>query len=230
MLKNLVVVVVVLVCTTFVVVGQPVVNSAVNGASYFTPPNPSSSVNGIPPIAQGSIFVVFGTGMGPAALVQATTFPLQTALSGTSISVTSGGQTVSPYMVYTLAGQLAAILPSTTPVGAATLTVTYNNQTSKPFAINVTKSVPGIFTINSQGTGPGVAQVALSSTNYPLNNLTTPGTPGSYMVLYGTGLGPISGPDNVPPGAVSTGGTVTVTIGGTAATVTVCRARASISG
>jgi len=219
MFKNLVVILVVLVSTTFVVVGQPVVSSAVNGASYLTPPNPSATVNGIPPIAQGSIFVVFGTGMGPAALVQATSFPLQTTLSGTSISVTSGGQTVSPYMVYTLAGQLAAILPSTTPVGTATLTVTYNNQTSKSITINVTKAVPGIFTINSQGTGPGVAQVALSSTNIKLNNLTTPGTPGSVMILYGTGLGPISGPDNVPPGAVSTGGTVTVTIGGTAATV-----------
>ena len=218
MLKNLLVVLVVLVGTTFAV-AQPVVNSAVNAASYLTPPNPSSTVTGIPPIAQGSIFVVFGTGMGPSALVQATSFPLNTTLSGTSISITSGGQTVSAYMVYTLAAQVAAILPSTTPTGSATLTVTYNNQTSKAFTINVTKAVPGIFTINSQGTGPGVAQVALSSTNIRLNNLTTPGTPGSVMILYGTGLGPISGPDNVAPGAVSTGGTVTVTIGGTAATV-----------
>src|SRR5258708_6628595 len=39
------------------------------------------------------------------------------------------------------------------------------------------------------------------------------------MIVYGTGLGPISGADNTPPGAVSTGGTVTVTVGGKAATV-----------
>jgi len=123
-------------------------------------------------------------------------------------------------MVYAFPTQLAAILPSSTPVGSATLTVTSSGQTSKPINIVVTKAVPGIFTWNAQGFGAGVAQVAFSGTDIELNNLTTPGTPGSVMILYGTGLGPISGvADNVPPGAVSPSGTVTVTVGGKQATV-----------
>jgi uncharacterized protein (TIGR03437 family) len=198
---------------------QPVVNSAVNAASYLTPPSSGTPATATPaPIAQGSIFVVFGTAMGGPN--QSTTLPLQTSMGGTSVSVTSGGQTVAAYMVYVFPTQLAAILPSTTPVGAATLTVTTNSQTSKSINIVVTPAVPGIFTWNAQGTGPGVAQVALSSTNILLNNLTTPGTPGAVMILYGTGLGPITGvADNVAPGPVTTPGTVTVTVGGTQATV-----------
>lgn len=154
---------------------------------------------------------------GPA---QSTTLPLSANMSGTSVSVTSGGLTVAAYMVYVFPTQLAAILPSNTPVGAATLTVTTNNQASKALNIVVTPAVPGIFTWNAQGFGPGVAQVAVTSTDIRLNNLTTPGTPGSVMILYGTGLGPISGvADNVAPGAVTTPGTVTVTVGGTQASV-----------
>src|SRR5260370_11347840 len=121
-------------------------------------------------------------------------------------------------MVHTLAPQRAAILPSNTAPGPATLTVTNNGQTSKSINIVITKSVPGIFTFNSQGFGPGIAQVAFSGTDIRLNNLTTPGTPNSVMILYGTGLGPISGGDSTPPGAVSTGGAVTVTGGGKRAT------------
>ena len=201
---------------------QPVVAAAENAASYFMPPAPSSSTPApATPIAQGSIFVVFGTGLSAGALVQAPSFPLQTQLNGTSISVTSGGQTVSALMVYTLPTQLAAILPSSTPIGAATLTVSYNGQTSKALNIVVTKSVPGIFTTNSQGYGPGIAQVALTGTDIRLNNLTTPGTPGSTMILYGTGLGPITGSDANPPGAVDLRSSeqISVTVGGFPATV-----------
>ena len=197
---------------------QPVVSSALNAASYIAPP--PQGVNASPaPLAQGSIFVVFGTGLSSAGLVQASSFPLTATLNGTSIAVSSGGQAFNALMVYTLPTQLAAILPSNTPAGAATLTVSYNGQTSKSINIVVTKSVPGIFTFNSQGYGPGIAQVAFSGTDIRLNNLTTPGLPNSVMILYGTGLGPISGGDSTPPGAVSTGGTVTVTVGGKAATV-----------
>jgi uncharacterized protein (TIGR03437 family) len=195
---------------------QPVLSSAVNSAGYQTPPK------GDVPIAQGSIFVVFGSGLAATDLVRASSFPLGASLpatNGTSISITSGGQTISAYMVYTLPAQVAAILPSATPVGPATLTLTYNGQSSAPIHIHVVQSAPGVFTTNSQGTGPAVAQVAFTATDIRANNLTTPATPGSVVVVYGTGLGPINGADNVPPGAIDISGTVTATIGGTAATV-----------
>src|ERR1700752_510007 len=82
-----------------------------NAASYADPQLPGGS------IAQGSIFNIFGSNMGPATIAYASTLPLPTSLSGTSINVTINGTTVACFMFYTSAGQVAAILPSNTPVG-----------------------------------------------------------------------------------------------------------------
>src|SRR5260221_8272765 len=91
----------------------------VSAASYLPSGFPNSG------IAQGSIFIVFGSGMGPSAIVYNNPpFPLQKQLSGTSIKATVGGTTVDAPMIYTLAGQVAAILPSITPTGDGTLTLT----------------------------------------------------------------------------------------------------------
>jgi uncharacterized protein (TIGR03437 family) len=196
---------------------QPTIGGIVNAGSYATAPldansNPIGSNN----IAQGSYFVIFGAGMGPASIVVAPGLPLQTSLpdaNGTSISISTGGQTVNAYLYYTAAGQVSAILPSNTPVGPANVTVAYNGQTSKPVAINVVKSQLGLFTQNSQGNGPTVAQVFSGSTNFRMG-LTNPAHPGDTVVIVGTGLGGISGPDNDVPGAVPVGSNVTVTIGG----------------
>ena len=70
-------------------------NGVVNAASYSAPGLPGST------IAQGSIFIVFGTGMGPVTLAQSSGFPVPTTFSGTSLSVTVGVSTVKPYILYT---------------------------------------------------------------------------------------------------------------------------------
>jgi uncharacterized protein (TIGR03437 family) len=195
-------------------VGQPVIGGIVSNASFAQAPKDSSGQPiGNNLIAQGSIFAVFGTGMGPAALTFAS-LPLPTSLpdaNGTSIAVTSGGKTVNAYMVYTLASQLAAIMPSTAAIGDATVTVTYAGKTSAPAKITVVKSQFGIFTTNSQGTGAAAAQHGADSSAILL---TTAAKPGETVVLYGTGLGPIPGADNVPPGAVQVGSNVIVTVAG----------------
>ena len=196
--------------------GQPVVTGVLNAAGYQRPPK------GDAPIAQGSMFVVFGNGLAGPDFTQPPGFPLPTTLpsgNGTAISITSGGQNIPAYVVYTLANQVAAILPSATPIGPASLTLTYNGQASASFNINVTRSAPGIFTANAQGSGPAAAQIAFSSSDVRPINLTTPAPPGSIVTLYGTGLGPLNVPDNMPPGAVVPGGTVTATIGGKSAVV-----------
>jgi hypothetical protein len=62
-------------------------NGVVNVASFALAGQPNGS------IARGSMVVIFGANMGPAALVQASTFPLPTSIGGTSIKVTSGSTT-----------------------------------------------------------------------------------------------------------------------------------------
>ena len=125
---------------------QPTIaaNGVRNSGSYAFPALPNGS------IAQGSIFVVFGTDLGPAKIVQVSSFPLPTkqGLSGTSIQVTVNGTSVYAIMLYTLSTQVAAVLPSDTPLGSGTLTVTYNGQTSNSIPINVVKSSFGIFAVN----------------------------------------------------------------------------------
>ena len=160
-------------------------NGVKNAASYANPALPNGA------IAQGSILNVFGSNMGPASLAYASTLPLPTTLSGTQVSVTVTGSTVQCFMIYTSAGQVAAILPSTTPVGTGTITVSYNAAESATAPIRVAASSFGIFTINQQGGGQAVVQDG----NYKFNSATFAFQPRETVVLWGTGLGPISGND-----------------------------------
>ena len=154
-----------------------------NSASYALQGLPNSG------IAQGSIFVVFGTGLGPSTLQKISTFPIQTTLGGTSVQVTSGGTTVDALILYTTATQLAAILPSDTPAGSATLTVTYNGQTSSPADFQVVPSTFGIYSLNQAGNGPGV----ISDASYKVPALNKSLSSGQTVIIWGTGLGPVTG-------------------------------------
>ncbi|MCC6539593.1 MAG: hypothetical protein IT162_18725 [Bryobacterales bacterium] len=171
---------------------QPRLTQVSNGASYDAA------------IAPGSIFVAFGSGLGPAAIVQAPSLPLPAALSGTSIRFTpasGGGAAFDAFMVYTLATQVSGILPSTAPPGAYNVTVTYNGQTSAAFRATVAARSFGMFTLASSGSGPAVLQNAVSATELVVNQFTAPAWPGQVMILYGTGLGAVQVADNVAPGA-----------------------------
>src|SRR5579864_2544827 len=78
-------------------VAQPSVAGIVNAASYAAMPlDANNNPIGGNSIAQGSYFVIFGSGMGPAGLVVASSLPLPTSLpdaNGTSVAISSGGQT-----------------------------------------------------------------------------------------------------------------------------------------
>ena len=166
-----------------------------NAASYTLPGLPNAG------IAQGSLFIVFGQNMGPAKIVQVSSFPLPTSagLAGTSIQITINGTSVDAIMLYTLATQVAAVLPSSTPIGTGTMTVTYNGQTSAAAPITVVKSTFGIFAVNQSGTGQAVLQNVNSATDRPFNSLTQSAQPGQVMILWGTGLGPVTGNEAAGP-------------------------------
>lgn len=199
---------------------QPTIGGVVNAASYAQALQIASKPVGNNLIAQGSMFVIFGSGMGPAALTSAPAFPLTSTLSGTTVNVSANGQTVGAYVVYTSAGQIAAILPSTTPLGNASVTVTYNNQTSASYPISVVASGFGVFTQDSQGDGPAAVQIFTSPTASSFMGLTNSAESGDTLVIYGTGLGAISVADNTPPGAVAAGSNVTINIAGQTTTAT----------
>jgi len=203
-----------------IALAQPVIGSAaVSSASYRTPGMPGSGV------AQGSIFIVFGSGLGPTPLVEATTFPLQTTMGGTSVSVTVGGAQQDAFILYTYNYGVAAILPSTTPVGSGTFTVTYNGQVSAPAPIQVVASAFGIYTLNEQGSGQAIA----TDTNYNVNTIIHTFHPGDYVTLWGTGLGAINASDAAAP-PFGNVGSVTVYVGAAAASVVTYHGRSGFAG
>ncbi len=158
----------------------------VNAANYAPADFPGGA------IAQGSIFVVFGTGLGPTTLLSATSFPLQTTLGGVSITVTQGATTVNAIPVYVYATQVAAIMPSNAPLGAVQVTLTYNNVRSAPAPAQVTQTDVALFTVPNSGSGPGAIQNFVSGP-LPTNSLTSPAKPGQVVILWATGLGPVQG-------------------------------------
>lgn len=195
---------------------QPSINKGgiVNAASSTGPGLPNSG------IARGSMFVVYGKSFGPASLVQASSYPLPTTLGGTSIKVTVGGTTVDAIMVYSSASQVAAILPSSTPLGTGTMTVTYNGQTSATEPITVVANSFGMFTLNQAGSGPAVIQNANTSTDLRVNTVTESAKPGQLVILWGTGLGAVQGNEAAGPlpGALTVD--TKVYVGGQSAAVT----------
>ena len=167
---------------------QPnITGGPVNAASFASAGLPNTN------IAQGSMFVLFGQNIGPSTQANASSFPLPSKLGGTSISATVGGTAVDAIMLYANSFQVAAILPSTVPVGTGTVTLTYNGQASNTVPIQVVASTMGIFTRNQAGTGPGVLFNFNSQADQPVNSLVTAAHPGQVLTLWGTGLGKVSG-------------------------------------
>ena len=168
---------------------QIAANGVLNAASNAYVGLPNSS------IAQGSIFTIYGTNLGPSSS-PTPSFPLQPILGGVSIQVTSGGTTTNAIPIFVGPKQVNAVLPSNTPTGAATFTVTYNGQTSAPATFQVAASSFGIFTFDSRVPGLGIITDANGK---PFLSLNSAAHPGDALVIWGTGLGPSPGDDGSAP-------------------------------
>lgn len=143
-------------------------------------------------IAQGSIFDIYGNNLGPATIAQFSGFPIPTSISGASVQVTVAGTTVDVYLFFVLKTQIVGILPSKTPIGTGTLTVTVNGQKSAAAPITVVARSIGILSLNQAGEGPAAMQIPDSSGNVPLNSITNSIKPGQVGVFYGTGAGAVT--------------------------------------
>lgn len=168
-----------------------------NAATYIDPSLPNGA------IAQGSIAIASGKNLGPQTLAVDQNPFQNTSLAGTSVAITVGGTTVAGLMYYTSFGQAAFLVPSNTPVGTGSITVTYNGQKGPPAPITITQNNIGIFTVTSDGQGAGIVtypDYSLVSTTKAANcggPNTTCGAanPGDVLIVWATGLGPVNGND-----------------------------------
>jgi uncharacterized protein (TIGR03437 family) len=189
---------------------QPVVNAVENNFSYVLPGLPNYG------IAQGSIFVVFGTNLaGASSALQS--IPLQTSLDGVSVQISVGGAVTQALLYYVMPTQIAGVLPSATPFGTGQITVTVNGQASAPASITVVQSVFGI----DSGFGAfGRAAHAYDVNSNPLSAVNA-ANPGDTIAFYGTGAGPVPGNEAEAPVSQNlTNIPIEVDIGGVPATVT----------
>ena len=180
--------------------------AAVNVASFANPNLPNGK------IAQGSMFEIFGSGIADAGINTDPEFPLDTVLAGSSVSVTVGGTTVQCPMVRTLANdRVAALMPSNAPLGMGRFTVTYNGSTTAPAPIEVVAHSPGIFTLNSAGSGPGIFTNAQT---FAINTALTSFQPGAFVDVWMTGLGAVPFSDSIQPPLQDLAYDVKVFVGG----------------
>jgi len=180
----------------------------VNGASF-------AKGASLPP---GGIISLFGKNLAQGS-TSASQLPLTTNLGGTSASV--GGEDMP--LFYSNSGQINAQLPVDLPTNSQLQIIvrTTGGAASQiatvPETINVGSLAPGIFTVNSSGSGDGVILHADNS----LISAANPAHGGDEVVIYCTGLGPTNPPflSGTPATANNAANTVTAAIGGQNAAV-----------
>ena len=150
-------------------------------------------------IAQGAIFTIFGSDIGPDPAVAVSSFPLGTELGGVEIRVFTATAEYFAIPLFVGRGQINAIMPSDVPVGFVAVEVVFNGQLSNVAPVHVVAAGVGIFTATGAGVGQGSITNFITQIDQPLNNVTRPGAPGQVVIAWVTGLGGIAGSDTQRP-------------------------------
>jgi len=151
-------------------------------------------------LARGSVFEVIGTALGPAEPATAEVpYPQDLAGVAVTLTATSDGSLTSAFLLSAAAGRIVAILPSSTPSGPHTVTVTYAGESSNTFKATVAESNFGLIT--NTGASGGMAQARVITPDAGPTPVTYVNSvlPGATLEFAATGLGPTGEPDNEFP-------------------------------
>ena len=153
---------------------KPVVNAIGNAASYST--------GGVSP---GENIVIFGSGVGPATLAN--------GVVANNAFTTSAGNTrvlfdgVPAPVIYASATQTSVMVPYGIAGRSTTnIVVEYSAVQSNPNSYFVSAAVPGIYTLNTSGSGPGAI---INQDGITVNSPNTPEKRGNVIAVYMTGEG-----------------------------------------
>lgn len=189
---------------------QATIGAITNNYSYVPPGLPNYG------IAQGSIFSIFGT-FPNVATSTLQGVPLTTKVNNVSVNVTVNGTTTAAIIYYVSQNLIDAILPSGTPAGTGTLTVVLPNTNTVSTPITVVAGAFGILTLNQGGTGAAWAFDA--NNNYATIGYATAANPGDVIVVYGSGLGPVTGDETQTQTQTNLSSPIEVDVGGISASV-----------
>jgi uncharacterized protein (TIGR03437 family) len=161
-------------------------------------------------IAPGSLVTVYGTG---SIGIPPAVFPIPTSVGGVTMSINN---TAAP-LLFGSSGQINAQVPFEVTPGAGEVTLTYGGTVSGSTNFLVQAVAPGLFLL-------GQGRAAVLNADFSINGSNNPGSVGSYISAFMTGLGPVDNP--VPTGLAASANPlsrvtspVTATIGGQPATV-----------
>jgi uncharacterized protein (TIGR03437 family) len=199
---------------TIVAVPTPIITAIQNAASAT-----------VGPISPGENIVLYGTNIGPAGTTPVMGNIVNGALATTVAQTQVLFDGVAAPIYYTSTGQTSVFVPYGIAGRATTqIVVSVQGVKSNPIAQSVTSTVPGVYTLNSSGSGPAVAwNYALNGNYTGINSASNPVVKGGVVSLYLTGEGVTTAPPGLD-GAVVTNlykplATVTATVGGQPATV-----------
>jgi uncharacterized protein (TIGR03437 family) len=193
-------------------IATPVLKAITNGASYA----PGS-------VSPGENALIFGTGMGTSDTAIMGTVTTAGTLSTTVGNVRVLFDGIEAPIHYITATQTSVFVPyELAGRSTTTVKVEYSGVQSEGITYTVVPAVPGIYTQNLSGTGPG----AILNQDYSVNGNSNGAAKGSYIAIYGTGEGATT-PVGVTGSIIPTTGsglkhpvlTPSVTIGGKTATV-----------
>lgn len=214
--------------------------------AFLLPLNPGASVTALASVSAASfsnaafaadtIIAAFGTNLATGRQT-ATTQPLPTTLSGTTVSVRdAAGTTRNAPLFFVSSGQVNFIVPNGTATGSATITVTSGDGSQAVGTVPIERVAPGIFTANANGQGvpaalalrirngaqnyEQLARLDTSTNRFVTNPLDLgPTNDQVYLVLYATGVRNRTGL-----------AAVNVKIGGVDAPVNFAQAQGSLAG
>jgi uncharacterized protein (TIGR03437 family) len=142
---------------------------------------------------------LFGTAIGPVAAAYATIDPSTGKLATTVGGVQALFNGTPAPMIYASTTQISAVVPyEMAPISSPSVLVKYAGQTSNGYQLNSATTMPGLFTQNASGSGPGAILNQDNSVNGPGNRAAK----GSIVQVYLTGEGQTSPPSVT--GAITT--------------------------
>jgi uncharacterized protein (TIGR03437 family) len=166
----------------------PTIKGVTNAASYATGA-----------VSPGELVTIFGTNIGPVTAASATTDPATGKLATTIGGVQVLFNGVAAPMIYASSTQVSAVVPyEMASVASPSVWVKYAGQTSNAYQLTTTTTVPGLFTQNASGSGPG----AILNQDYSLNGPNNPAAKSSVVMVYLTGEGQTNPPSVT--GAITT--------------------------
>jgi uncharacterized protein (TIGR03437 family) len=141
-----------------------------------------------------AIFTFPGAQFTPNTVVS-NTDPRPTTLGDTQVFV----GTIAAPLLFVSPGQINFQVPYATPTGQLVeirVVRASTGQIVSSYPFRIDSVAPGLFTSNATGAG----QIAALNQDFSINNGTHPAKPGTYVQMFGTGTGLVSGapPDGTP--------------------------------